>query len=350
MPPPCGGFFDVDGAKTRLTEIEATMSAADFWKDKNRARTLGQESASLRRTIEQMEDVNKRIADTEGYSALAGEGALQELEGEVASIGKILDALEFRTLFSGPYDSHNAIVDIHAGSGGTEANDWTGMLLRMYMRFAESKGWRVTMLSESPAEEAGYKSVTLRMEGEYAYGTLRSEAGVHRLVRISPFDAEKMRHTTFALVNVIPEFDEVPDIVIDPKDIRVDTFLSSGHGGQSVQTTYSAVRVVHIPTGVVVSCQNERSQQQNRETAMKILASRLYQIEQKKRERQVSDIRGDVQSAEWGNQIRSYVLHPYKLVKDHRTEAETQEAEDVLNGDLDIFVQAYLRSQVHLSH
>jgi peptide chain release factor 2 len=343
VPPHSGGCFDIDGGKERLAGLEKDMASADFWKDQNRAREVSQEAADLRLQIEEVERVTKRLSDLEEYAELVSkdeEAAMQAKELELVT--KDIDRLEFQTLFSGPYDKQNAILDIHAGSGGTEANDWTGMLLRMYMRFVEGKGWKVTMISESPAEEAGYKSVTLRIEGKFAYGTLRSEAGVHRLVRISPFDAEKMRHTTFALVNVIPEFDEVPDIAIDPKDIRLDTFLSSGHGGQSVQTTYSAVRVVHIPTGIVVSCQNERSQQQNKEMAMKILASRLYQLELEKRQKQVSDIRGDVQSAEWGNQIRSYVLHPYKLVKDHRTDAETQDAEDVLDGDLDLFVKAYL--------
>ncbi|EKD47845.1 MAG: Peptide chain release factor 2, partial [uncultured bacterium] len=230
--------------------------------------------------------------------------------------------------------------------GGTEAQDWAQMLLRMYSRFVEQKGFEMTILDESRAEDVGIKSIMVRVTGRYAYGYLKSEAGVHRLVRISPFDAEKMRHTTFALVEVIPELDEIEDIEIDPKDLRIDTYLSGGKGGQSVNTTYSAVRIVHLPTKISVACQNERSQLQNKETAMKILRAKLHQLKVEEQKKQKSDLRGDYQSAEWGNQIRSYVLHPYKLVKDHRTDEETTDAEGVLEGNLEPFMEAYLRREL----
>ena len=271
------------------------------------------------------------------------DGLDEEVALKFADVQKRFADVEFRTLFSGIYDAENAIVAIHAGSGGTEANDWTEMLLRMYLRFAEKKQFRTEILSESRGEEVGFKSVMVRVTGRFAYGYLRSEAGVHRLVRISPFDAEKMRHTTFALVEVLPELEEVKDIELDMKDLRIDTFMAGGHGGQSVNTTYSAVRVVHLPTGITVNCQNERSQAQNKETAIKILKSKLHQLAMAERQKEKSDLRGEYASAEWGNQIRSYVLHPYKLVKDHRTDFETQEAQAVLDGGLDVFMEAYLR-------
>jgi peptide chain release factor 2 len=254
--------------------------------------------------------------------------------------------LEFFVLFSGKYDKNNAILAIHAGAGGTDAQDWTEMLLRMYLRFCEHHNLEARIIDESRGGEAGIKSVTLDVRGAYAYGWLRSEAGVHRLVRISPFDAEKMRHTSFALVEVLPELGELAEIKIDPKDLRVDTFLSSGHGGQSVQTTYSAVRITHLPTGIVVTCQNERSQTQNKETAMRVLRARLHQIFEIEREGEKQKIRGEYKSAEWGNQARSYVLHPYKLVKDHRTKFETADVESVLDGKLEEFVEAYLKNKI----
>ncbi|MDA1038140.1 MAG: peptide chain release factor 2 [bacterium] len=345
MPPHCGGYFDLDTSKEQIVELESQMTSEDFWQDQDRAREVSQRAADFRKEIEEWEGVNKRLDDILEYSELAeAEGEEADSSKEISEVTRKLDVMEMRTLFASKYDNLNAILELHAGSGGTEANDWTGMLLRMYMRFIESKGWKVSVLAESRAEEVGYKSVSLRVEGRYAYGHLKSEAGVHRLVRISPFDAEKMRHTTFALVDVIPEFEDV-EVTIDPKDIRIETSTSQGAGGQSVNTTYSAIRIVHEPTGIVVSCQNERSQLQNKETALKVLKARLYKLELEKKDKQLQSIRGDVGSAEWGNQIRSYVLHPYKMVKDHRTEEETQDAEDVLDGDLDRFVEAYLRKE-----
>ncbi len=266
-----------------------------------------------------------------------------ELDVSYRALEKRYTELEFFVLLSDQYDERDAILSIHAGTGGTDAQDWAAMLLRMFLRWAERHGWAAQVVDETRGQEAGIKSATITVTGRFAYGYLKSEAGVHRLVRVSPFDAEAMRHTSFALVEVIPELGKVADVPINEKDVRVDTFLSSGHGGQSVQTTYSAVRIVHLPTGITVSCQNERSQRQNRETAMKILLAKLYQLELAKQERLEEKLRGGYTQAEWGNQIRSYVLHPYKQVKDHRTKHETTRTADVLDGDLDQFAEAYLR-------
>ena len=253
------------------------------------------------------------------------------------------EKLEFTTLMDSEYDTSDAIIAIHAGAGGTEAQDWAEMILRMFTRYAESKNWKVKILDKSDGAEAGIKSVTISVQGRYAYGHFKAEAGVHRLVRISPFDADKQRHTSFALAEVLPDLGELEETEIDPKDIRIDTFLASGHGGQGVQTTYSAVRITHLPTKIVASCQNERSQLQNKETAMRILQARLHAVYMKEREEEKKKLRGEFTSAEWGNQIRSYVLHPYRLVKDHRTKYETQDTEKVLDGDLDRFIEEYLR-------
>ncbi len=322
------------------------MAMADFWVDTRRAADVSQQTADLRREIETWETLHKELEELMELERLDDSSLKEEIEGKTRDLVERFSRLEFQTLFSGEHDPSNAIIAIHAGSGGTEANDWTEMLLRMYMRYVERKGMRIDVLSESRGEEAGIKSVMLRVVGRYAFGYLKSEAGVHRLVRISPFDAEKMRHTTFALVEVLPEFENLKEMEIDPKDLRIDTFLAGGHGGQSVQTTYSAVRVVHIPTGITVSCQNERSQLQNKETALKVLKSKLHQLALQEQRKEKQALRGEYTSAEWGNQARSYVLHPYKLVKDHRTDFETADAQAVLNGELDGFVEAYLRWSV----
>ncbi len=326
------------------------MGSPGFWNNQEVAQKVSKEAADLRDELGTWSTLRTELEDLKTIVELGKEqkddSLIEEVKTKLAELTKQFSKLEFATLFSGDYDKNNVIMSIHAGSGGTEAQDWTEMLLRMFLRFAESKKWSVTVLSESRAIDVGIKSVTIRIEGRYAYGYLKSENGVHRLVRISPFDAEKMRHTTFALVEVIPELEEVDSVEIDSKDLRIDTFLSGGSGGQSVNTTYSAVRIVHLPTNIVVSCQNERSQLQNRETAMRILKSKLHQIELKRQQDQKQELRGDYQSAEWGNQIRSYVLHPYKMVKDHRTDHETSDAEGVLEGDLEPFMEAYLRKQL----
>lgn len=319
------------------------MVAPDFWNDQEQAQRVSKQAAGLRSEIETWKALQGQVVDVIELASLEDDSMKDELKAKLASLEAEFSQLEFATLFAGKHDKEPAIVSIHAGSGGTEAQDWTAMLLRMFVRFAESKEWDVQVLNESRAEDVGLKSVTIRVSGRYAYGYLKSEHGVHRLVRISPFDAEKMRHTTFALVEVIPEMEDVGDVEIDEKDLRIDTFMSSGKGGQSVNTTYSAVRIVHLPTKTSVSCQNERSQQQNKETAMKILRSKLQQMAEQEQEKKKAQLRGDYQSAEWGNQIRSYVLHPYKMVKDHRTTHETSDAEAVLDGALEPFMEAYLR-------
>jgi peptide chain release factor 2 len=326
------------------------MGESDFWNDSDHARKISKQASELRDELSIWDGFLKEVVDLEEVAALSQSEGDDSLHDEVAkklvTLERKFARLEFATLFSGKYDQRPAIVSIHAGSGGTEAQDWTEMLFRMYMRFAERHDWTLTILSESRAEDVGIKSITIRIEGRYAYGYLKSEAGVHRLVRISPFDAEKMRHTTFALVEVIPELDEVEEIELDQKDLRIDTFMAGGKGGQSVNTTYSAVRVVHIPTNISVACQNERSQLKNKETAIKILKSKLLQLQLEEKEKEKKKLRGEYQSAEWGNQIRSYVLHPYKMVKDHRTEYETSDASAVLDGELEPLMEAYLRKQL----
>lgn len=271
----------------------------------------------------------------------------EEIEKDIGEklkkLNKKFEKLEFFVLFSDKYDKNNAIVSIHAGTGGVEAQDWAEMLMRMILRFCEKKKFKTNIVDQTRGTEAGVKSVTFNVLGKYAYGYLKSEAGVHRLVRISPFDAEKMRHTSFALVEVMPELEEVEEIKIDPKDLKIDTFLASGHGGQGVQKTESAVRITHLPTKTVVSCQNERSQTQNKETAMKILRAKLFKLFEFEKEKEKRKIRGEYLAAQWGNQIRSYVLQPYKMVKDHRTKFETSDPSAVLDGELDDFVQSYLK-------
>lgn len=322
------------------------MSAADFWSDPDKAKKVSKKTADLRSELDTWEKLKNDLVELNDLSELGDENLRQEIEDRLAEIEEIFSVLEFKTLFAGSQDTNNAIVSIHAGAGGTDAQDWAEMLFRLLSRFAEKKNFFAEILWESPGEEAGYKSITFRVAGRYAYGYLKSEAGVHRLVRISPFDAEKMRHTSFALVEVIPELEEISEIEIDPKDLRIDTFMSGGKGGQSVNTTYSAVRIVHLPTNITVQCQNERSQQQNKETAMKILASRLHHLAETEREAEKKKLRGEYKSAEWGNQIRSYVLQPYQLVKDHRTDFETTDTAGVLNGEIEPFIEAYLRKRL----
>lgn len=323
------------------------MTAPDFWQKPEAVRTT-QQLSELQEEVMSWAELQKQVEElkqlAEEDAADASVSLRPEIEAKLKELEDEFTKKEFALMFSGAHDSANAILAIHAGAGGTDAQDWAEILLRMYLRFCEKQGWRVRVLDESRGGEAGIKSATLEVRGQYAYGYLKSENGVHRLVRISPFDAEKMRHTSFALVEVVPEIAEAESVEIDPKDIRVDTYLSSGHGGQSVQTTYSAVRIVHEPTKITVTCQNERSQQQNRETAMKILQAKLFHLQEQEREKERLKLRGEYHEAAWGNQIRSYVLHPYRMVKDHRTEFETGDTEAVLDGELKGFIEAYLRS------
>ena len=265
---------------------------------------------------------------------------------ELADIQRTLAELEFKLVLSGPYDQRNAIMALHAGAGGVESQDWASMLMRMYMRWAERRGYKGELLDVSVGEEAGIKSAVVQISGEYAYGYLKAERGVHRLVRISPFDSAHARHTSFALMEVMPEVEEGVDVVIKPDDLRIDVFRAGGAGGQSVQKNSTAVRITHLPTGIKVSCQNERSQHQNKEIAMRILMGRLVERELEEKAKEMAKLKGDHISPEWGNQIRSYVLHPYKMVKDHRTNFETSDADGVLDGDIDEFMRAYLTSTV----
>jgi len=342
-------LLDLDTVKTELESLEAEMSVADFWSDQDKAKAVSKQAADLKEELETWEGFIREVDDLRELAGSGDDSLHDDVAESLADLKTRFSKMEFATLFSGEYDKNNAIVTFHAGSGGTDSQDWAEMLVRMISRFAEQKDFTAEILFESRGSEAGIKSMTMRVSGRYAYGYLKSEHGVHRLVRISPFDAEKMRHTSFALIEVIPELAETTEFEIDPKDIRIDTFMAGGHGGQGVNTTYSAVRIVHEPTKITVSCQNERSQKQNKETAMKILQSRLHQLKLKEDAAKKKELRGEYQSAEWGNQIRSYVLHPYKMVKDHRTEFESQDPDQVLDGDLEPFMESYLRKQLELS-
>jgi len=302
---------------------------------------------SLKEEVDTWKGLADRVADAQMLLNLAmadeDEAMVDDIAREVEAVKAELGRLEFRLLLSGPHDKDDAILAIHAGAGGTEAQDWAEMLLRMYLRWAESRGYKTNILDSMPGEEAGLKRVIVGVEGDYAYGYLKAEKGVHRLVRLSPFDAAHRRHTSFALVEVWPDIGEEIQVDINPDDLRIDTFRSSGPGGQHMQKTSSAVRITHLPTGIVVTCQNQRSQAQNRETAMKILRARLFALEQERQEAEQARLKGKHVEAGWGNQIRSYVLHPYKMVKDLRTGFETSNAEAVLDGELDDFIETYLR-------
>lgn len=325
------------------------MQQPDFWSNPKQAKQKSQRLDELEGEILQWEKIIKDVDDVLSLALEAQKEAdssiKNDLKKRLKELEKQFSSLEFFMMLSEKYDERNAIMAIHAGTGGVDAQDWSAMLLRMYLRFAERKGWRVKIVDKSVGSEAGIKSVTFEVAGRHAYGFLRSEAGVHRLVRISPFDAEKMRHTSFALVEVLPELEEIEDVEIKESDLRIDTFLSSGHGGQSVNTTHSAVRIVHKPTGLTVSCQNERSQQQNKETALKILKSKLHKLYLEEKQEEKQQLRGEYQEAAWGNQIRSYVLHPYKMVKDHRTKYETSDVNAVLDGKLTELIEDYLKSK-----
>lgn len=328
-----------------MAELEEAMGQPEFWSDRSQAEAKSRRLKELQTEVEGWQRIEQEVQAWLELAELAEDSQLAEVERHVAELEEQYRQLEFTLLLNDAHDQANAIVSIHAGTGGTDAMDWAEMLSRMLLRFCEQRDWETKVIDESKGQEAGIKSLTFEVLGRYAYGYLKSEAGVHRLVRISPFDAEKMRHTSFALVEILPELEAIEEMPIDPKDIRIDTFLSSGHGGQSVQTTYSAVRVVHLPTKIMVSVQNERSQTQNKETALKILRAKLHQLDLEKRAAEKAKLRGEYHEAAWGNQIRSYVLQPYRLVKDHRTKQETSQVEQVLNGDLLAFMEAYLRWQ-----
>ena len=301
--------------------------------------------ALLRKEIKSWRGIEKRIADALELAELKDASLQEELEKEISDIEPLVDARELRTLLSGPYDQGNALLTINAGAGGTEAQDWAMMLQRMYLRWIDRSGYKGQIMDLSEGEEAGIKSVTILVEGDYAFGYLRAEKGVHRLVRISPYDSAKRRHTSFAQIEVLPQVEDAA-IDINEKDLKVEVFLAGGAGGQSVQKNQTAIRITHIPSGVVASSQSERSQTQNRDNAMKVLKARLLDIEIEKAAKELAELRGEYQKTEWGSQIRSYVLHPYQMVKDHRTDFEMGNTQAVLDGDLDGFIEAYLRSQV----
>jgi peptide chain release factor 2 len=341
-----GGIFEIDAKYAEREQLERQISRGDLWDDPKRAQELMRQRSTLQEAIAHWEGLQKQIeeqalmlelAEAEEDLPVAGEVAavLAALENEVAQT-------ELARMLSGPDDAKNAILTIHAGAGGTESQDWAEMLLRMYLRWAERKGFRTQILDILAGEEAGFKSVTALIEGKYAYGYAKAESGVHRLVRLSPFDANNRRHTSFASVFVIPEIDDDIQVVINEADLRIETFRAGGHGGQHVNVTDSAVRIIHIPTGIVVQCQNERSQHKNRSSAMKVLRSRLYEIEKEKRTEKMEQYSQGKKDIAWGHQIRSYVLHPYRLIKDHRTDLEVGDVEAVLDGDLDPFIEQYL--------
>lgn len=302
--------------------------------------------SSLEDEIQAWQELKTKIEDSLELAALEDPSLREELETEVREIKTEIEKRELKAMLSGEYDQGDALLAIHAGAGGNDAQDWAAMLQRMYLRWAEDHGYETDVVDFTPGEEAGIKSTTIAVNGEFAYGYLRPEKGVHRLVRISPFDSSNRRHTSFALVEVLPQIKDETTVEIDPNDLRIDTFRSAGAGGQSVQKNDTAVRITHEPTGIVASCQNERSQTQNREMAMRVLRGRLLELKQEKRKEKIEELRGEYQKAEWGSQIRSYVLHPYQMVKDHRTNHEEGNTEAVLDGEIDPFIEAYLRANV----
>lgn len=338
--------FDINEKEKQIQELQKQSEAEDFWQQPEIAQIIMQKLANLKEQIEPYLEIKQKIVDASELASLGDENLCTELEAEIEQIENDLKQREFYAMFSGKYDYGNALLAIHAGAGGTDSQDWAEMLERMYLRWAEANGYETEILDRSEGEEAGIKSVTVAVNGKYAYGKLRSEKGVHRLVRLSPFDAAHRRHTSFALVEVLPQVEDDTEIEINPNDLRIDTYRSAGAGGQNVQKNDTAVRITHIPTGIIVTCQNERSQIQNRENALRVLRARLLEIKQREQEEQLAQLRGEFQKVEWGSQIRSYVLHPYQLVKDHRTGYETGNTTAVLNGDIDGFIEAYLHQQI----
>jgi peptide chain release factor 2 len=306
--------------------------------------------ANIRQEIGEWQDLEQQIQDAIELAAIGDESLRVELEPEVNLLEKLVAQKELSTMLSGKYDQGNALLTINAGAGGTDSQDWSSMLQRMYIRWIEKRGFKSEILDITEGEEAGIKSVTIAVNGRYAYGYLRTEKGVHRLVRLSPFDSNNRRHTSFTQVEVLPQVESDIDIEIDQKDLKIETFRAAGAGGQNVQKNDTAVRITHIPSGIVASCQNERSQIQNRENAMRVLRARLLEKKREEEDKEMANLRGEYQKAEWGSQIRSYVLHPYQMVKDHRTNYEVGNAQSVLDGDLDGFIESYLRFQVGQNH
>src|SRR6267154_1864473 len=340
-------YLRIDEARTRLAELEEQASVPDLWDDADHARQVTSEMSSVREDVELMDQLDGRLSDVQTLHDLAREEDDASLEPEIAdasgALARDLDKLELRALFSGEHDERDAICEVHSGAGGTDAQDWTAMLLRMYSRWAQSKNFEVEVDETQEGQEAGITSATFIIKGRYAYGMLAGERGVHRLIRISPFDANARRRTAFASFDCVPALEATEEPEIDPSDLRIDTYRSSGAGGQHVNVTDSAVRITHLPTGIVVSCQNERSQTQNKAKAMQILAARLADLQREEHRRELERLSGDKQDVAFGNQIRTYTLAPYQLVKDERTRYETGNVQAVLDGDLDGFIAAYLQ-------
>jgi peptide chain release factor 2 len=345
-----GTLFDLVERKSKVEQLEEKTGRNDFWGNQEQAQAVISELNSLRTFLNQVEDLEHGIEDIGILLELAEEEAehalTQELQKSLEKMEKEVDRFEVTVLLNEKYDANNAILSLHAGAGGTESQDWVQMLYRMYTRWAELWGYKLQVTDLQPGDEAGIKSATMLVQGENAYGFLKAEKGVHRLVRISPFDSSSRRHTSFASVDVFPEIEDNIEVNIDPADLRVDTYRASGAGGQHVNKTDSAIRITHIPSGIVVECQSERSQHNNRETAMKVLRARLFEMQRQEQEKELADFRGEHQDIAWGSQIRSYVFHPYSLIKDHRTNVEIGNVNSVMDGDIDEFIYAYLRWRV----
>ena len=341
-----GGIFDLVAKEQKITQLEKRASAPDFWDDPETAQAAMRRLSSLQEEVARWRTLAQRVQDALELSALGDESLGDELTAETAALEQEIGRLEFHLTLSGTHDQGDAILAIHAGAGGTDAQDWAEMLLRMYLRWAETRGYQADVVDRLPGEEAGIKRAAVTVSGRYAYGYLHAERGVHRLVRLSPFDAAHRRHTSFALIEVWPDIGDEVSVTIDPNDLQIDTFRASTAGGQHVQKNDTAVRITHVPSGLVVSCQNERSQTQNRETALRVLRARLLQLEEEKRRAEIAELKGEHVDAGWGNQIRSYVLHPYQMVKDHRTDHQTGNVQAVLDGRLDEFMEAYLRATI----
>jgi len=344
-----GGIFDIDNKNRTIADLSAEMSQQDFWNNESHSTKVVKLLKVLKSTVEPWDAAFRKYSELKELQDIAQEqdiDLIADLGRNIQALLGEVERLEFKTLLSAENDPNNAILSINAGAGGTESCDWVEMLLRMYNRWAESKRYSVKAIDILPGEEAGIKNVTILVEGDYAYGYLKAERGVHRLVRISPFDSNKRRHTSFASVDIIPEIEDSAEIIIEDKDLEVETFRASGAGGQHMQKSDTAVRITHKPSGISVQCQNERSQSQNKQTALKVLKARLYEQQQENKEKELDKIRGEEKKKiEWGSQIRSYVLYPYTLVKDHRTDYETGNSAAVLDGQLDQFMEAYLKSQ-----